>query len=487
MTATPILYESVIGLEVHIQLNTRSKAFSSEANVFELSPNQNISAITLGLPGTLPKANKEHVEKSLHLALAMGCSIPQHTQFDRKNYFYPDLPKGYQITQDKNPIGRGGNWTFTTGGAERTIRIHHIHMEEDAGKSNHELSATHSLIEYNRAGTPLVELVTEPDFRTGQEVYDFLTSLQQLVQYLGISDGNMEEGSIRCDCNVSIRPFGSLVLGERCEIKNVNSRRFAREAITYEAKRQEEVLSSGLSIERTTLLFDAEKGTTHPMRKKEGENDYRYFPEPDLSPICIDGSWVNRIKEELSILPAEAMGVLIDWGVQKEEAEKICSKKKWYQYFVSMVGDHALPAVMLSSMVVNKILPFAENHDIELSDVLSPSQISEVITLFNSGKVGKSDVLSVLLPALMKSSQTNVKELAQSLNLVISVETSDLLPLIEQVLSLNPDKVKEYQNGKKGLLGFFMGQIKQTAGVAIDVGTLKPLLEDALHKDLPNN
>lgn len=482
MTATPILYESVIGLEVHIQLNTRSKAFSSEANVFELSPNQNISAITLGLPGTLPKANKEHVEKSLHLALAMGCSIPQQTQFDRKNYFYPDLPKGYQITQDKNPIGRGGSWTFTTGGAERTIRIHHIHMEEDAGKSNHELSLTKSLIEYNRAGTPLVELVTEPDFKSGQEVYDFLTSLQQLVQYLGISDGNMEEGSIRCDCNVSIRPVGSLVLGERCEIKNVNSRRFAREAIIYEAKRQEGVISAGSSIERTTLLFDAEKGTTHPMRKKEGENDYRYFPEPDLSPIYIDENWVNQIKKGMSILPSEAMAVLIEWGVQKEEADKICSKKKWYEYFVQMVSDHALPAIMLSSMIVNKILPFAENQDMELSEVLSPSQIAEVITLFNSGKVGKSDVLSVLLPALMKSPQTNVIELALSLNLVISVETSDLMPLIEQVLTLNPDKVKEYQNGKKGLLGFFMGQVKQTAGVAIDVGTLKPLLEEALNK-----
>ena len=482
MTATPILYESVIGLEVHIQLNTRSKAFSSEANVFELRPNQNISAITLGLPGTLPKANKEHVEKSLHLALAMGCSIPQQTQFDRKNYFYPDLPKGYQITQDKNPIGRGGSWTFTTGGAERTIRIHHIHMEEDAGKSNHELSLTKSLIEYNRAGTPLVELVTEPDFKSGQEVYDFLTSLQQLVQYLGISDGNMEEGSIRCDCNVSIRPVGSLVLGERCEIKNVNSRRFAREAIIYEAKRQEGVISAGSSIERTTLLFDAEKGTTHPMRKKEGENDYRYFPEPDLSPIYIDENWVNQIKKGMSILPSEAMAVLIEWGVQKEEADKICSKKKWYEYFVQMVSDHALPAIMLSSMIVNKILPFAENQDMELSEVLSPSQIAEVITLFNSGKVGKSDVLSVLLPALMKSPQTNVSELALSLNLVISVETSDLMPLIEQVLTLNPDKVKEYQNGKKGLLGFFMGQVKQTAGVAIDVGTLKPLLEEALNK-----
>ncbi|MBP6397608.1 MAG: Asp-tRNA(Asn)/Glu-tRNA(Gln) amidotransferase subunit GatB [Saprospiraceae bacterium] len=482
MTATPILYESVIGLEVHIQLNTRSKAFSSEANVFELSPNQNISAITLGLPGTLPKANKEHVEKSLHLALAMGCSIPQQTQFDRKNYFYPDLPKGYQITQDKNPIGRGGSWTFTTGGAERTIRIHHIHMEEDAGKSNHELSLTKSLIEYNRAGTPLVELVTEPDFKSGQEVYDFLTSLQQLVQYLGISDGNMEEGSIRCDCNVSIRPVGSLVLGERCEIKNVNSRRFAREAIIYEAKRQEGVISAGSSIERTTLLFDAEKGTTHPMRKKEGENDYRYFPEPDLSPIYIDENWVNQIKKGMSILPSEAMAVLIEWGVQKEEADKICSKKKWYEYFVQMVSDHALPAIMLSSMIVNKILPFAENQDMELSEVLSPSQIAEVITLFNSGKVGKSDVLSVLLPALMKSPQTNVSELALSLNLVISVETSDLMPLIEQVLTLNPDKVKEYQNGKKGLLGFFMGHVKQTAGVAIDVGTLKPLLEEALNK-----
>ncbi|MBK7009394.1 MAG: Asp-tRNA(Asn)/Glu-tRNA(Gln) amidotransferase subunit GatB [Saprospiraceae bacterium] len=487
MSSSPITYESVIGLEVHIQLNTCSKAFSSEANVFELSPNLNISAVTLGLPGTLPRANKEHVEKSLHLALALGCDIPQQTRFDRKNYFYPDLPKGYQITQDKNPIGKGGSWTFTTGDVERTIRIHHIHMEEDAGKSNHELSSIQSLIEYNRAGTPLVELVTEPDFRTGQEVYDFLTSLQQLVQYLGISDGNMEEGSIRCDCNVSIRPAGSPILGERCEIKNVNSRRFAREAIAYEAKRQEEVLTAGSIIERTTLLFDSEKGTTHPMRKKEGENDYRYFPEPDLSPIQIDDNWVQRIKAELSILPSEAMAKLIGWGVPKEDAEKISSNKQWYLYFAELVQDHALPATALSSMVVNKLLPYAENQNMELSAVLSPIQIEEVITLYNSGKVGKSDVFSVLLPALMQSPQNNVEELAQALNLVISVEASDLLPLIEKVLMQNPDKVKEYQNGKKGLLGFFMGQVKQSAGLALDVGTLKSLLEEALNKSPSKN
>lgn len=482
MNPSSSLYETVIGLEVHIQLNTSSKAFSSEANVFELNPNQNISMVTLGLPGTLPRANRQHLEKAIHLALALDCNIPEVTQFDRKNYFYPDLPKGYQITQDKNPIGKGGQWTFMTGNSSKTIRIHHIHMEEDAGKSNHELHPSQSLIEYNRAGTPLVELVTEPDFRSGQEVYDFLTSLQQLVQYLEISDGNMEEGSIRCDCNVSIRPQGSQALGERCEIKNVNSRRFAREAIIYEAQRQEKLVSAGTAIERTTLLFEPSTGTTHPMRKKEGENDYRYFPEPDLSPMKIDKEWVNRIKENQSILPSAALSILSSWGLQKEDAEKIVSKKKWFQFYQQLIRDYQLPAVLVASMMVNKILPFADQKGKELSALLSPKQIEELVILYNSGKVGKSDVLSVLLPALLDAPQNGVEELAKALNLMISNNAADLIPVIDTVLNAHVEKVKEYRSGKKGLIGFFMGQVKQEAGSALDAASLKPILEECLEK-----
>lgn len=480
MATSAVMYETIIGLEVHIQLNTASKAFSSEANVFELSPNQNISIVNLGLPGTLPRANKLHLEKAIQLALALGCKIPEVTHFDRKNYFYPDLPKGYQITQDKNPIGRGGQWTFETGNTEKTIRVHHIHMEEDAGKSNHELSPNRSLIEYNRAGTPLVELVTEPDFRSGQEVYDFLSSLQQLVQYLDISDGNMEEGSIRCDCNVSIRPVGTTTLGERCEIKNVNSRRFAREAIAFESKRQQNAIEAGLTIERTTLLFDPESGTTQPMRKKEGENDYRYFPEPDLSPIRINSNWVKKLQEQQGILPHEARSTLLAMGLQKEDADKLSSNKQWFGYFTELIQTHQLPATTVAAMLVNKIIPFTEQKGTDLAHTLSPSQISELVVLYHSGKIGKSDVMSILLPALLQAPQSEVAALAGELNLMITTDTNSLAPIIEQILQSNPDKVKEYQSGKKGLIGFFMGQIKQSAGGTLDAASLKPQLEAAL-------
>ena len=476
------LYQTVIGLEVHIQLNTQTKAFSSEANLFTLDPNVNISAVTLALPGTLPRANKQHLEKGIKLALALGCQIPEWTSFDRKNYFYPDLPKGYQITQDKNPVGKGGQWTYFSEGKTKTIQIHHIHMEEDAGKSNHDQHEHLSLIEYNRAGTPLIELVTEPQFYSGQEVYDFLTSLQQLVQYLDISDGNMEEGSIRCDCNVSIMPQGSMTLGERCEIKNVNSRRFAREAIQYEAKRQEALIAQGHTIQRTTLLYDTEKGITVPMRKKEGENDYRYFPEPDLGPLRIESSWVHEIKNSLGTLPNGAVQILKSWGVSGEDAERICQQKEWFEYFKALVEKQKYPPLILAIFMVNKLLPYAESKDLAIENLMDDQKLGTLLDMYTSGKVGKSQVISVLLPAILEHPEADVWSLAEKHNLVIDAGNDNLPVYIENVLSQNSDKVTEYIKGKKGLLGFFMGQIKQQSGVALDANQVKVMLEEALEK-----
>ena len=262
-------YQTVIGLEVHIQLNTHSKAFSSDEVNFHANANTNIGPVTLALPGTLPVANSSQIEKGIKLAIAINSKINTYTYFDRKNYFYPDLPKGYQITQDKKPIAEGGKIKFKSEGKEVTIRIHHMHMEEDAGKSVHDQNDTYTLLDYNRAGTPLIELVTEPDFRSGQEVHDFLEHIQLLVKYLEISDGNMEEGSIRCDCNVSVMKNTSNVYGERCEIKNVNSKKFARQAIQFEAERQIASIENGGIIQRTTMLFDPTSGQTFPMRKRK--------------------------------------------------------------------------------------------------------------------------------------------------------------------------------------------------------------------------
>jgi aspartyl-tRNA(Asn)/glutamyl-tRNA(Gln) amidotransferase subunit B len=475
-------FETVIGLEVHIQLNTRSKAFASDSNKFNLTPNEHISAITLGLPGTLPKANSAHIQKGLALALSMGSTINEVSYFDRKNYFYPDLPKGFQITQDKQPIASGGIFEFMSEGIMKSIRIHHMHMEEDAGKSNHELFKDYSLIEYNRAGTPLIELVTEPDFRSGQEVHDFLAEIQRLVQYLDISDGNMEEGSIRCDCNVSIRPIGQLAYGERCEVKNVNSKRFAKEAVNYEARRQTEEIRNGQTITKTTMLFDPSNGTTRPMRKKETENDYRYFPEPDLSPIRLDKSQINRVKEALDWLPWTMRDCLQKMGVTTEDAEKIAELKVTGKYFIALQSIIKVDAKELGNLFTHKIIPESTMRSIPIDTVIDGHRLSAFIYLYLEGKVSKSGALALLWPEMMAYPDRSVKDIALSLNMIMEGNQDFLDPLIEKVLNDFPEKVKEYKSGKKGLLGFFMGQVKLTAGNNANPTVLKEKVEVLLNR-----
>jgi aspartyl-tRNA(Asn)/glutamyl-tRNA(Gln) amidotransferase subunit B len=473
-------YETVIGLEVHIQLNTASKAFSEDRNQFILEPNQHISAITLALPGTLPKPNIIHIEKGLALALALNSNINEVSLFDRKNYFYPDLPKGYQITQDKKPIAVGGTYTFESEGAQKSVRIHHMHMEEDAGKSNHELDEKHSLIEYNRAGTPLIELVTEPDFRSGQEVHDFLASIQQLVQYIDISDGNMEEGSIRCDCNVSVRPMGQEAYGERCEVKNVNSKRFAREAINYEAKRQINAIADGEIITKTTMLFDPTNGTTRAMRKKEGENDYRYFPEPDINPIRISEEMIKTISDKIDWLPWTMKDKLISLGVTSDDAQKIVESKSNATYFISMQNETSIEAKELASLFVNKLIPYSVDKNIDLSQIITSKRLKDFVESYTTGKVNKSIAISTLLPQIIERKMDNVLDVAKSLNLIMEDNQDFLDEIIESIIKEFPDKVKEYQSGKKGLLGFFMGQVKMKAGNNSNPTILKEKIESIL-------
>ena len=279
-------YETVIGLEIHLQLSTKSKAFCADDTTYGGEPNTHVSAISLGHPGTLPRLNKKQVEYAVRLGLAMGCDINERNCFDRKNYFYTDLPKGYQITQDKLPICTKGGMNINIDGEKKHVRLHHIHMEEDAGKSIHDIDPHHSLVDLNRAGTPLLEIVTEPDFRSGQEVDIFMKNMRQLARYLEISNGNMQEGSMRCDVNISVRKKGEAEYGERCEIKNVNSMKFARQAIKYETQRQIELIENGGEVTRETLNFNPATGVTMPMRDKEDAHDYRYFPDPDFAARC---------------------------------------------------------------------------------------------------------------------------------------------------------------------------------------------------------
>ena len=452
-------YTTVIGLEVHVQLNTQSKAFCADANHFGNDPNTNISAISLALPGTLPKLNEAQVRSAIKLAHALSSKINNHNCFDRKNYFYPDLPKGYQITQDNLPICSGGQLTFASGGREKTVRIHHVHMEEDAGKNSHDLHPQYSLVDINRAGTPLVEIVTEPDLRSAQEVHDFIAALQQLVRYLDISDGNMEEGSLRCDVNVSVMPKGSKVYGERNEIKNVNSKKFAKTAVQYESQRQIQILKAGGSIEKNTLLFDPEKGITKPMRNKEEANDYRYFPDPDLPPLMLSESYITEVVSEVDLLPWTAKENLIEVFQLSEYDAEILSREKATVFFFQSMDVAKTNGSTLSSFLINKALPYCQERDIALS-ALDQENISALIHLLDGGKISKSSGLKELSDLVLShEGKLDLEVLAREKNLLQSDDQDFLDQIIGDVLSQNQDKVESYRKGKKGLLGFFMGQI----------------------------
>ncbi|MCY7352559.1 MAG: Asp-tRNA(Asn)/Glu-tRNA(Gln) amidotransferase subunit GatB, partial [Cytophagaceae bacterium] len=335
-----MLYEIVIGLEVHAQLATESKIFAPDSAAFGALPNRHVSAITLGHPGTLPRLNRRAVEFALKMGLACGCEITRRTIFDRKNYFYPDLPKGYQISQDKAPICVGGEvWVTLRSGEEKALALHHIHLEEDAGKSIHATVDTaedepDTLLDYNRAGTPLIEIVTDPVMRSAEEAAACLTEVRKLVRYLGICDGNMEEGSLRCDANISVRPFGQEALGTKVEVKNMNSVRFLQKAIEYEAKRQVQVIESGGRIIQETRTFDATTGRTYGMREKETMNDYRYFPEPDLPPVVISDAWLTDIRNQLPALPRHLFQKFVrDYGLPVYDAGVLTESRETAAYF----------------------------------------------------------------------------------------------------------------------------------------------------------
>ena len=474
-------YETVIGLEIHIQLNTESKAFSLDRNRFDDEANANLSIVTLAHPGTLPRMNKKHIEKAIKLGVALGCENNEYNFFDRKNYFYPDLPKGYQITQDKEPYCRKGNIRFLSEGKVKTIHIHHIHMEEDAGKSIHDQDEQYTLVDINRAGVPLLEIVTEPDFRSSQEVSDFMAELQKVVQYLEISDANMEEGSFRCDCNVSVMKKGTLQLGERCEIKNMNSRRYAKQAIEYEALRQIEIIEKGGAIQRTTMLFDPATGITKPMRKKESENDYRYFPEPDLPPIYITSDYIVGVKKQTTTLPIDLyLSLVNEYQLSHADAELLTETRKTSEYFIKALGYNINPKD-LCELMTNKLIPHARKEKISLSDLGEIKNVVDFVKFTNSGKIAKSAAYQHLFPEWIKDTSQDIESLAASKNLLQSTDQSFLDEIVQQVLSNNTSKVEEYRKGKKGLLGFFMGQVMQKSGGKADPKVLQSKVENALN------
>ncbi len=475
-------YEIVIGLEVHLQLATQSKAFCGDDTRFGGSPNTQVSPISLGHPGTLPRLNARQVEYAVRLALALRSDINRTNAFDRKNYFYADLPKGYQITQDRKPICTGGVLPIKVDGAWKPIRIHHVHMEEDAGKSIHNLHPTKSLIDLNRAGTPLLEIVTEPDLRSAQEVDAFMSGIRQLARYIGVSDGNMEEGSLRCDVNVSVRKKGENKLNERCEIKNLNSMRYARQAIDFESKRQIALMESGQAVQQQTLNFDPNSGQTAALREKEDAHDYRYFPEPDLPPVRLSEAFLGQIGKEMPALPWETFEVLChthglsdyDAGILFEERERVL-------YFEALIA-HTPHKKAAANLLINRLLPYCQEKGLALADFpLSPAQLGAFIALIDSGRISHSAAQQRLLPAWLESPEVSSPEdLAAGLDLLQVGGTDVLSALAEEVIGQFPDKVKAYKSGKKGLLGFFMGELMKRSQGKADPAKATQLLQELL-------
>ena len=474
-------YDTVVGLEVHIQLNTLTKAFCGDALSFGAEPNTHVSAISLAHPGTLPVINRDQVRKAIQLGLALGCEINTLNFFDRKHYFYPDLPKGYQITQDNEPICIGGSLTIHVNGKPKEVKIHHIHMEEDAGKTIHDQDDNYSLVDLNRAGTPLLELVTEPDLSSAEEVYEFIAELQKLCRYIDVSDADMEKGSMRCDCNVSVKPAGSTTLGERCEIKNLNSKRFAREAVIYEAKRQIKLVEAGQTFSKQTLHYDVERNITQPLRDKEGVADYRYFPDPDLAPISISVEELKEIQDGMPEMPWEVKKDLQALKVHDDHINQIIASPELVAYFKEVhaqVGD----ARLSSSTITNQLLPQLHSSGTILQDfAVSQDHLVQFIQLIKDGKVTASIANQRLWPAMCEDVAKSPLVLAEDLGILINTDDSFLDDLIAQVINNNPDQVAQFKKGKKNLMGFFIGAVMRSSKGSADPKALQKKLVEALN------
>jgi aspartyl-tRNA(Asn)/glutamyl-tRNA(Gln) amidotransferase subunit B len=481
MTLLPVeiagKYELVVGLEVHAQLSTLSKSFSSDSAAFGGEPNHHISAISLGHPGTLPRINKRMVEYAVKMGLACNCTINLKNSFARKNYFYADLPKGYQITQDQAPICLGGSVLVRlANGTTKDLAIHHIHMEEDAGKSMHDNHHEDSLIDLNRAGVPLIEIVSEPDMRSAEEAGQFLTEIRKLLRYLDICDGNMEEGSMRCDANISVRLKGATEYGNRCEVKNLNSIRNVQRAIEHEFARQVKVIEAGGRIDQNTLNFNADTGETSVLRSKEMANDYRYFPEPDLMPLVLDNAYVENIRKTLPVLPNQLYKKYIDLGLSDYDASVITADKEVALYFEELI-KHTANYKAAAHLMMGAVKSHLNETGLHITDLhIEPAILVGLIKLVDAGAINNTNASHKLFPALLKSPGKTAEELATELNLLITTDGEDVSKYIHDALAKYPDKVVEYQKGKKGVLGLFMGEIMKSSKGKIDPQATNQLL-----------
>ncbi len=458
-------YEAIIGLEVHAQLLTDSKIFCSCSTQFGAEPNTQVCPICLGMPGVLPVLNKKAVEYTIKTGLALNCTISPYSRFARKNYFYPDLPKGYQISQYELPLCENGYLEITVDGKKKRIRIKRIHLEEDAGKNIHDPSG-YSLVDFNRTGVPLMEIVSEPDIRSPKEAALYMKKLRTILRYLGVCDGNLEQGSLRCDANVSVRPLGSQEFGVKTEIKNINSFRFVEKALEYEIKRQIKLLSNGEKIIQETRLWDSSTGTTQSMRSKEEAHDYRYFPEPDLVPVLISEDWKEKIIKEMPELPdAKIMRFTRDYGLPLYDAEILTEEKSLAEWFEEAVKLGGKPKEISNWIMVELLRLLNEDGKDITSCNLKPSQLVELTHLVEKNVINRNIAKEVFeeMYKTGKSAETIVKQKG----LTQISDDSIIIEVIKEVMDKNPKEVERFKKGEEKLIGFFVGQVmKLTKGKA---------------------
>jgi len=462
-------YTLVIGLEVHAQLLTKTKIFSSDSAAYGGAPNTHVGVITLAHPGALPRLNKLAVEHAIKMGLACHCEISRVQGFDRKNYFYPDLPKGYQITQDRTPICKGGFISIKTrDGQNHRIKLNRIHLEEDAGKSIHLDGETDTLVDFNRAGVALIEIVTEPVIKSAEEAATLLSEIRKMVRYLDICDGNMEEGSLRCDANVSVMLKGAMELGKKVEVKNMNSFRHVQRAIEFETERQIALLESGEPVISETRTFHVTDGKTYGMRTKEELNDYRYFPDPDLSPLIISNAWLEEIRLQMPSLPEELYHKFIThYGLPTYDAQVLTETKELAAYFEELCSVNGLKKEN-SNWLMGPVKSFLNENTLSIEDFTLPSQkLAQLIGLVNEKHFSYTTAVQELFPRLVQSPHLDILQLAKDLNLIQSSDEEFIGKIIEAVLKEFPLKVEEYQHGKKGIVSMFMGEVmKRSAGKA---------------------
>lgn len=476
-------YEPIIGLEVHIQLLTKSKAYCADSTEYGGLPNTQVSPISLGHPGTLPMVNKKVIEFAIKLGIACRCNITRVNEYARKNYFYADLPKGYQITQHLTPICTGGYININTPNGKKQISLTRIHMEEDTGKSIHDQDPVDTLIDLNRAGVPLLEIVTEPVIANADEAYQYLTELRRLVRYLEICDGNMEEGSLRCDANVSVRLKGAEKFGTKIEVKNMNSIRNVQSAIGHEIERQVELIEKGEKLTQQTRSFDAAKGTTFLMRTKESADDYRYFPEPDLTPVIVEKEDIEKVRKTLPPLPEELLEKYTGtFNLSNYDASVIIDNKEFALYFEQLT-QLTTNYKAAANWMMGDIKSYLNENAITISQFPLPaSKIAEIIALIEQGKVSYTMASQRIFPEMVKNQSKTAQQIAEENNLIQESDSSVLEQFVAEAIAKYPEKVIEYKGGKASLLGLFMGEVMKLSKGKADPKIASKLVKDALDK-----